>query len=86
MKSSVRRTGHEELAAEAEKAVDEMYQAVLDAGWDGKWFLRAYDAQSEKLDQKSVRKEKSLLNRRAFVLWQVLERRGTGRKSIGFCT
>ena len=75
-----RRTGHEELAAEAEKAVDEMYQAVLDAGWDGEWFLRAYDAQSEKLDQKSVRKEKSLLNRRAFVLWQVLEKKRDWQK------
>ena len=32
-----------------EKAVDEMYQAVLDAGWDGEWFLRAYDAESRKV-------------------------------------
>ena len=26
-----------------------MYQAILDAGWDGEWFLRAYDANSEKV-------------------------------------
>lgn len=44
-----RRTGKPELAAEAQKAAEEMYQAVLNAGWDGAWFLRAYDAQSQKI-------------------------------------
>ena len=39
----------EEDAAIAQKAVEEMYQAVLDAGWDGEWFLRAYDATSQKV-------------------------------------
>lgn len=35
------------LNAEAERArceVKEMYNAVLNAGWDGEWFRRAYDA------------------------------------------
>jgi cellobiose phosphorylase len=31
-------------ADEAEAAVTEMESAVLDAGWDGAWFRRAYDA------------------------------------------
>ena len=31
-------------AAEAEKAVAAMEKTVLDAGWDGAWFRRAYDA------------------------------------------
>ena len=43
------RTGHEDLAKEAESAVADMYQAVLDVGWDGEWFLRAYDSQSAKV-------------------------------------
>lgn len=46
------RTGRPELAAEAQKAAEEMYQAVLNAGWDGAWFLRAYDAQSQKVGSK----------------------------------
>lgn len=29
--------------------VDDMYKTVLDAGWDGEWFLRAYDAESRKV-------------------------------------
>ena len=44
-----RRTGRIDEAEKADEAVNAMYQAVLDAGWDGEWFLRAYDAQSEKV-------------------------------------
>ena len=44
-----RRVGKEKEAKIAQKAVDEMYQTVLDAGWDGEWFLRAYDAASQKV-------------------------------------
>ena len=47
-----RLTGREEMAAAAEKEVAEMYDAVLDAGWDGEWFVRAYDAESKKVGSK----------------------------------
>ena len=40
----LRHVGREEEAAEAEIAVRKMEEAVLDAGWDGEWFVRAYDA------------------------------------------
>lgn len=29
--------------------VGKVYNAVIDAGWDGEWFLRAYDAYSQKI-------------------------------------
>ena len=41
--------GKTELEAEAKANVKAMYEAVLDAGWDGDWFLRAYDAESQKV-------------------------------------
>ncbi len=41
--------GEDALAEAALKEVDAMYQAVITAGWDGEWFLRAYDASSEKV-------------------------------------
>ena len=41
--------GETEKAAAALQEVDAMYQAVLTAGWDGEWFLRAYDANSDKV-------------------------------------
>ena len=36
-------------AKRAEKEVSVMYQAILDYGWDGEWFLRAYDAEGNKV-------------------------------------
>ena len=39
-----RHVGLEAEAADAEKAVSVMEKAVLDAGWDGEWFRRAFDA------------------------------------------
>ena len=41
--------GKEDNAAKADQAVSEMYEAVLKDGWDGSWFLRAYDAESNKV-------------------------------------
>ena len=41
--------GHTEEALQAKDAIDAMYQAVLTSGWDGDWFLRAYDATSQKI-------------------------------------
>jgi len=38
-----RRTGRLEEAARAEAAISDMRAVVLASGWDGKWFLRAYD-------------------------------------------
>ena len=35
-------------AGRARKEVETMYQAVLESGWDGEWFLRAYDASGNK--------------------------------------
>ncbi len=42
-------TGRGELAARARKEVSSMYDALLDAGWDGAWFVRAYDAYGKKV-------------------------------------
>ena len=39
-----RRLGLEEEAADAEKAIAKVEAATLDAGWDGAWFRRAFDA------------------------------------------
>lgn len=36
-------------ARRARKEVECMYQSILKDGWDGEWFLRAYDASGEKV-------------------------------------
>jgi cellobiose phosphorylase len=44
-----RRTGRDALAATCQKHVDKMQKAVEQHGWDGEWYLRAYDANGEKI-------------------------------------
>ena len=44
-----RRLGLEEEARTMEKAVCDMEKAILEHGWDGEWFLRAYDAYGNKV-------------------------------------
>lgn len=44
--------GNESESKRAYKAVDKMYDTILDAGWDGDWFLRAYDAFGKKVGSK----------------------------------
>ncbi len=41
--SLCRHLGHNDEADRAQKAVDDMVKAVEKSGWDGKWYLRAYD-------------------------------------------
>ena len=44
-----RLTGDEAEAKRADEEVQKMYDAVLKDGWDGEWFVRAYDAYSHKV-------------------------------------
>ena len=58
--------GNDELSAKAEAEVQNMYQAILDAGWDGKWFLRAYDANSEKVGSSECREGQIFIEPQGF--------------------
>lgn len=44
--------GKSREAAEAERAIEEMIAAVKQYGWDGEWFLRAYDYYGNKVGSK----------------------------------
>ena len=61
-----RLSGHEDLAEQAESAVADMYQAVLDAGWDGEWFLRAYDAEGKKVGSDECEEGKIFIEPQGF--------------------
>ncbi len=45
-------TGDDAEAQRARKEVADMTDALLDAGWDGDWFVRAYDAYGKKIGSK----------------------------------
>ena len=61
-----RHIGDTAAAERAEKEVDQMYQAVLDAGWDGEWFLRAYDAESQKVGSKECKEGQIFIEPQGF--------------------
>jgi cellobiose phosphorylase len=44
-----RRTGHAKAAEDAQKRIEDMRRAILSHGWDGDWFLRAYDSFGQKV-------------------------------------
>ncbi len=44
--------GDNNEASRARAEVKAMYDTILDAGWDGDWFVRAYDAYSNKVGSK----------------------------------
>ncbi|SDB91494.1 cellobiose phosphorylase [Sanguibacter gelidistatuariae] len=43
------RRGLSDVAAKAREAIADMHKAVLEHGWDGEWFLRAYDFYGNKI-------------------------------------
>ena len=50
--SLCRRVGDDTEAARAQKHIDEMVEAVKRDGWDGEWYLRAYDYYGRKIGSK----------------------------------
>ena len=58
--------GRPEEAVQAEEAVEKMYRAVLDSGWDGEWFLRAYDAASNKVGSRECEEGRIFIEPQGF--------------------
>lgn len=68
-------------AVRARKEVAAVYQAVLDSGWDGEWFLRAYDAYSHKVGSRECEEGQIFIEPQGFcVLAQALAYRKGLRK------
>ena len=53
-------------AKEAEEAIHKMEATVLDAGWDGEWFLRAYDHYKNKVGSKECEEGKIFIEPQGF--------------------
>ncbi len=58
--------GDKAEADRARKEVKLVYDAVLDAGWDGKWFVRAYDAFSHKVGSEECEEGKIFIEPQGF--------------------
>ena len=75
--------GYQEEAERAKAAVSDMYQTVLDAGWDGEWFIRAYDAFGEKVGSDECPEGKIYIEPQGFcVLADIGVKEGHARKAL----
>lgn len=75
--------GNEVEAERALKAVVQMYETVLDAGWDGEWFLRAYDAFGDKVGSNECEEDKIYIEPQGFcVLADIGVKEGHAKKAL----
>ncbi|MCR5626969.1 MAG: glycosyl transferase, partial [Lachnospiraceae bacterium] len=58
--------GKTDEADRALKEVEEMNKALLSAGWDGEWFVRAYDAHGDKIGSKECEEGKIFIEPQGF--------------------
>lgn len=61
-----KRRGLYEEAAEAEKHIENMIKAVLEHGYDGEWFLRAYDHYGNKIGSRECREGQIFIEPQGF--------------------
>ena len=50
----------------AQKAIKQMEKTVMDAGWDGEWYLRAYDHYKHKIGSKECEDGKIFIEPQGF--------------------
>lgn len=74
---------NEEEAKRAEEAVADMYETILNSGWDGEWFLRAYDANGDKVGSNECKEGKIYIEPQGFcVLADVGIKEGYAKKAL----
>lgn len=75
--------GDKTEAERAHREVAVMYDTILDAGWDGDWFVRAYDAYSHKIGSKECREGQIYIEPQGFcVLAGVGVKEGLAEKAL----
>lgn len=61
-----KRMGYQEEAREAQGHIDEMHKTVMKYGYDGDWFLRAYDANGKKVGSNENEESKIFIEPQGF--------------------
>lgn len=75
--------GNEKEASRARNEVEKMTEAIETAGWDGEWFIRAYDAFGEKVGSNKCSEGKIFIEPQGFcVLAGVGVENGLARKAL----
>lgn len=77
------RIGLTEEAKTSREAVHSMYASVLKNGWDGEWFLRAYDANSSKVGSKECKEGQIFIEPQGFcVIAGIGKEEGLAEKAL----
>ena len=75
--------GKDDEAAAAQKAIDDMKKAMMDSAWDGDWFLRAYDAEGQKMGSKECEEGQIFIEPQGFaIMSDVGKDQGTVEKTL----
>ena len=78
-----RRTGRGELAEEAQAAIRDMEQAVLEHGWDGEWYLRAYDDAGARIGSAASEEGRIYIEPQGFcAMAEIGQERGYPRRAL----
>jgi len=75
--------GQQNRADDVRRISEEMQQAVRDHGWDGDWFLRAYDAAGEKIGSKENSEGRIFIESQGWcILGKIGLKEGLAEKSL----
>ena len=69
--------GKEDEAAAAQKAIDDMKKNIMESAWDGDWFLRAYDANGEKMGSKECEEGQIFIEPQGFAIMSDIDEEAT---------
>nr|WP_318680868.1 glycosyl transferase [uncultured Treponema sp.] len=75
--SILNHVGKADEAAKAQAEIDKMKKAMMDSAWDGNWFIRAYDANGEKMGSKDCEESKIFIEPQGFAIMSDIDKDAT---------
>ena len=75
--SILNHVGKKDEAAKAQAEIDKMKKVMMESAWDGNWFLRAYDANGEKMGSKDCEESKIFIEPQGFAIMSDIDKDAT---------
>ncbi|MCQ2577452.1 MAG: glycosyl transferase [Treponema sp.] len=75
--SILNHVGKADEAAKAQAEIDKMKKNMMESAWDGNWFLRAYDANGEKMGSKDCEESKIFIEPQGFAIMSDIDKDAT---------
>ena len=69
--------GKDDEAAAAQAEIDKMKKNIMESAWDGDWFLRAYDANGEKMGSKECEEGQIFIEPQGFAIMSDIDAEAT---------